>query len=337
MSIIPVEVPTGAIRYNTDSNKMECFDGTKWWEISVSSPDLNGGARIAYAAGESPSKTNIIDYVTVSTAGNAIDFGDITTATGRPGGCASRIRGLLAGGTTPSYVNTIEYITFSSTGNATNFGDLTGDPRWYCPGVASQTRGVFTGGYTTTSPAGNRDYIDYVTMASAGNAVDFGNMIAPTREHTTGSNSTRGLMAGGKAPGPSLINTIQYITIASIGNSQDFGDSNTTNAAASSASSTRMVVGGGQDPSAINTIEYITMATLGNSANFGDLTVARALPAIGVSSDKIRGVFAAGGVPGNKDEIDYITIATTGDAVDFGNLTTARYSPAAMSNDHGGL
>ena len=45
MSMIPVEVPTGAIRYNTDSNKMECFDGTKWYEISVSSPDLGAGAR----------------------------------------------------------------------------------------------------------------------------------------------------------------------------------------------------------------------------------------------------------------------------------------------------
>ena len=45
MSNIPQEVPTGAIRYNTDSNKMECFDGTKWYEISVSSPNLDGGAR----------------------------------------------------------------------------------------------------------------------------------------------------------------------------------------------------------------------------------------------------------------------------------------------------
>ena len=45
MSRIPVEVPTGAIRYNTDSNKMECFNGTKWMQVAVSSPDLNGGAR----------------------------------------------------------------------------------------------------------------------------------------------------------------------------------------------------------------------------------------------------------------------------------------------------
>ena len=51
MSIIPQEVPTGAIRYNTDSNKMECFNGTKWMEVAVSSPDLNGGDRGLFGGG----------------------------------------------------------------------------------------------------------------------------------------------------------------------------------------------------------------------------------------------------------------------------------------------
>ena len=52
MSIVPESVPTGAIRYNTDSNKMECFDGNKWWQVSVSSPDLNGGTRGFFAGGK---------------------------------------------------------------------------------------------------------------------------------------------------------------------------------------------------------------------------------------------------------------------------------------------
>ena len=46
-------IPTGAIRYNTDSNKMECFDGTKWWQVAVSSPDLNGGGRGVFPGGGS--------------------------------------------------------------------------------------------------------------------------------------------------------------------------------------------------------------------------------------------------------------------------------------------
>ena len=330
----PVEVPQGAIRLNTDSQKLEFFAQDQWWEMATDTSTLNGGGRIAFAAGNTGNNSDVIDYVTVSTAGNAIDFGDITTATSRPGGCASRVRGLVAGGSQPTYVNTIEYITISSTGDATNFGDLTADPRWYCNAVASPTRGVFAGGYTPVSPAGNRDTLDYVTIAATGNAVDFGNLIGATREHSTGSNSTRGLIAGGKSPGPGIINTIQYITIASTGNSQDFGDANTNCSAGSAASSTRMLMGGGLTPSANNVIEYITMATLGNSTDFGDLTTQRGLMAIGVSSDKIRGIFA-GGI--SSDVIDYVSIATQGDAVDFGNLTAARYSSAAMSNDHGGL
>ena len=77
MSIIPESVPTGAIRYNTDSNKMECFNGTKWMQIAVSSPDLNGGGRGLNMAGTN--YVNVIDYVTISTAGNATDFGDLIT------------------------------------------------------------------------------------------------------------------------------------------------------------------------------------------------------------------------------------------------------------------
>ena len=97
MSIIPVTVPTGAIRFNTDSNKMECFNGTKWMQVAVSSPDLNGGARGvfggSYTYGASPAnyaKTNIIDYITITTAGNAIDFGDLTETRGV--GCAGSSR-----------------------------------------------------------------------------------------------------------------------------------------------------------------------------------------------------------------------------------------------------
>ena len=78
MSLIPKTVPTGAIRYNTDSNKMECFNGTKWMQVAVSSPDLNGGSRGLFGGGYTPSFINTINYITIETAGNAIDFGDLT-------------------------------------------------------------------------------------------------------------------------------------------------------------------------------------------------------------------------------------------------------------------
>ena len=49
--------------------------------------------------------------------------------------------------------------------------------RWLSAGVASATRGIFGGGYFP-SPAATRDTLDYVTIASTGNATDFGNLTA---------------------------------------------------------------------------------------------------------------------------------------------------------------
>ena len=329
----------GDIRFNTDTASLEYYRGNTigWTQIEMTSPDLDGGARIVYAGGSTPSLSKVIDFVTVSTLGDATDFGEATVVIARPSGIGSKTRGLVAGGeSSPTFVNTIEFITFSSTGNAANFGDQTGDPRWFSTGVANQTRGIFAGGYSPTSPQGNRDIIDYVTIAQEGNAVDFGNLAAPTREHTAGSSSTRGCFASGKAPGPTVINRIDYITIATTGDAQDFGDASLICAGGSVTNATRFVMGGGVTPGATNNIDYITMATLGNSIDFGDLSVARGLIGIGVSSDKTRGIFA-GGSPSDKNIIDYITIATTGDALDFGDLSVARFAPAAMSNGHGGL
>ena len=99
---------------------MECWIGTKWMQIAVSSPDLDGGARATFSGGQTPSSNyNIIDYITISTAGNAIDFGDTTDTQYEGGATSSRTRGVIAlGYGTPATVDTIEYVTMSSTGNA---------------------------------------------------------------------------------------------------------------------------------------------------------------------------------------------------------------------------
>ena len=81
MSINPVEIPTGAVRYNTDSNKMEVYIGDTWMEVAVSSPNLDGGGRGLVAGGNVPGQTNIIQFVTISSTGNSQDFGDLTSPT----------------------------------------------------------------------------------------------------------------------------------------------------------------------------------------------------------------------------------------------------------------
>jgi len=61
--------------------------------------------------------------------------------------------------------------------------------------------------------------MDYITIASTGNATDFGNLLGLTRGVSGCSNGTRGTLCGGLSS-----SVIQYITIASTGNSTNFGN-----------------------------------------------------------------------------------------------------------------
>jgi hypothetical protein len=78
--------------------------------------------------------------------------------------------------------------------------------------------------------------MDYVTIASTGNATDFGDLLAGTQAMGRGnlSNTSRGVFTGGQAP--SNQNVMQYITIASTGNSIDYGDLITVNIASTDTS-----------------------------------------------------------------------------------------------------
>ena len=128
MSLTPREIPTGAVRYNTDSNKMEVYIGSTWMEVAVSTPNLDGGGRGVMGGGAVPSPTarNAIHFITISTSGDPTDFGDLTQQRSQLGASASRSRAVFVGGFwNPSTVNNIDFITISSTGNATDFADLT--------------------------------------------------------------------------------------------------------------------------------------------------------------------------------------------------------------------
>ena len=41
----PIEVPQGAIRLNTDSQKLEFYAQDRWYEMATDVPTLDGGAR----------------------------------------------------------------------------------------------------------------------------------------------------------------------------------------------------------------------------------------------------------------------------------------------------
>ena len=85
--------------------------------------------------------TNSIDFITIASAGNATDFGDLTAAR-RNGGCVSNsLRSLYAGGHTS--LNTIDFVIIATTGNASEFGDLLVGQR-INPNHASDSHGGLT-------------------------------------------------------------------------------------------------------------------------------------------------------------------------------------------------
>jgi len=334
-------VPSGALRFNSDSGKLEYYNGEAWWQIDSFTPDsATGGARGVFAGGQSPSSpggsSNVIDYITISTTGNAIDFGDTTEARARSA-LSSSTRGIIAGGVTtaPTRINVIDYITISSTGNSQDFGDLLGVNS--VQGAASNsTRGVFSGGSTPTVT----NVIQYVTIASTGNAVDFGDSTRAVAGQGGGINSsTRGVFAGGNPD-----NIIEFITFSTTGNAVDFGDliQGQTEGPAGASNSTRGLLAGGElqpTGTVINNINYITIATTGNTTDFGDLS--SPYRAMSGCSSSIRGVFGGGLNPAATflNVIEYVTIMTTGNSIDFGDLTQIRAISASvsMSNGHGGL
>ena len=289
-------------------------------------------ARGVFGGGIAPSYINTLVYITISTAGDAQDFGDLTVARGEfAGSFASSTRGVFAGGRiapAPGTTNvTIDYVTISTIGDATDFGDLI-TAASAGGGCSSSTRGL-TGGVSTPSAVNT---IEYVTIATTGNAKDYGDLTTTVNNRKAFASPTRGVWSGGEGP----INTMDYVTIQSTGNSFDFGDLSTAVRRASCLSNaTRGITGGGVgSPAAVDTIQYVTIQSTGNSVDFGDLTSARHDHA-GLAS-LVRGVFA-GGHPGFSDVIDFITIATLGDATDFGDVPHSSSNDAGCSNGHGGL
>ena len=67
-----------------------------------------------------------MDFVSISSTGDATDFGDATTSgTGRAG-VSNGTRGVHMSSKTPTNTNIIDYISIAETGNAQDFGDLIG-------------------------------------------------------------------------------------------------------------------------------------------------------------------------------------------------------------------
>ncbi len=197
---------------------------------------LGNSTRGIFAGGKEPAAKNTIEFVTIASLGDAVNFGDLTAAVTNPRGCASPTRGIINCSTAPtSRSNVINFITIASAGDAQDFGDLTETFGMSGFGLSDNTRGVIGGYYTAPSNV-NVNTINFVTIATTGDATDFGDMVTGTGHGGSGcSDRTRGVIFGqytntpfGDAPlyadAQGAVNLIQMITVQTTGNAVEFGD-----------------------------------------------------------------------------------------------------------------
>jgi len=337
------EIPRGAIRFNTDSNKPELWDGSQWAEFQLSTPnlaqsgDVSIGAR-GFAAGGTPSSSNMITAVNLASAGKSFDFANLTNNVRLGGAGSSSTRAIAAGGLGPSITNVINIWTMASQSDATDFGDLVDQVR-STAGVSNSVRVTFAGGFD--NPAAHND-IQTVLFASQGGTIDFGTLTAG-RSHTSGmANSVRAVIGGGEEP--SKVNKIDFFNMATGGSAETFGElSSTRSSIASTGDTTRGVFMGGE-PGFTNIIEYVTISSTGNAVNFGELS-SRAKRSGGSSSNCVRGFYFGGSNDSPSpsttyNDCDAIIIQEQSNSIDFGDLHTTTHGFACngvMSTGHGGL
>ena len=242
----PTNCPTNVMQYITCSTTSNSLDFGNLTVARIQAGACSNGTtdRGCWSGGGETGAdvaSNIIDYITISTTGNATDFGDLTNTREYTSALSNGTndRGINAGGIDNGgspHLNEIDYWTISSTGNASDFGDLTGTRM--APATASNdtdNRGIWMGGGFNGSYS---DVIDYITINTTGNATDFGDMdgadmgygAGSARGHPGGASSglgQKGMMAGGYTSVSGVANwydDIRYVTISTPGNGTLFGD-----------------------------------------------------------------------------------------------------------------
>ena len=325
----------GSLRFNQDFATLEFYTGNNWATVNTfteiqNSPGNRGrvifmGGSLDYPAG---TETDKIDFINLSTLGNAVSFGVLTSANDQTSCCSSSIRGFRMGGNRPE-TDRIDYVTIASEGDAIDFGNLQSS-KMGGGGCSSSTRGFHCGGYSPD----NLNVIDYFEMNTLGDSLDFGDLTLARRYGSSFSSPTRGFYTAGSPSGRG----IDVFTMASKGNATDFGDVTAkTQQLGGFANIIRAIYGNNQ--SSHVRLEYITMASEGNGTDFGELGRATAAE-LGNGCNHTRGVLAGGfNSPGTAsvNNIDLITIATTGDAQDLGDLSQVTSLFKGCSDSHGGL
>ena len=188
--------------------------------ISAGMGHAADGVRGLLAGGYvAPVNLGTIDFINIATTGSSSLFGEFDD--GSTGGyfpMASPTRAVF--GRARQGLN---YINFTTGGKTISFGSMTGDPRTgHIASCSNSTRGIMAGGESPSPSKVNT--ITYITLATLGDGVDFGDLTGAKKDHDAVSSSTRGFVVAGNDPSSTKLNVIEFVTIATTGNAADFGD-----------------------------------------------------------------------------------------------------------------
>ena len=166
-----------------------------------------------------PVNIGTIDFINIATTGSSSFFGEFDDgSTGGYSPMASPTRAVFARAR-----QKINYINFTSGGKTQVFGDMLGDSRTgHIASCSSSTRGIMAGGESPSPSKVNT--ITYITLATLGNGIDFGDLIQAKNDQEAVSSSTRGFVVAGNDASSNKLNVIEFVTISTTGNSVDFGD-----------------------------------------------------------------------------------------------------------------
>ena len=145
---------------------------------------------------KSPSVQNRkITEITFATRGSAITFGELSGESKGGASMESHTRAVVVLGgnaTSPeAFKDTIEYFTMATRGNTTDFGNASSNTGSINDNAATNTiRGVYHNARTSDGGS-NKNILEYVTIASTGNATDFGDLTS-ARNSGCGLSDTHG-------------------------------------------------------------------------------------------------------------------------------------------------
>ena len=336
----------GTTRFNQDYGTLEFFDGVSWKTVNSYARYHSGGAgRAVFAGGYTPTSgsagdfASVMDYVNISTKGNAVNFGEMHAGTyAAPFGFSSATRGVFGGGykdaTASADNNDVAYITIASQGNTIDFGDLNHNENWGKAAASSSTRGLAMGGF------GSNNVVDYVEINTTGNFLDFGDLTTAGFGAAGMGSPTRALCVGaGQGSGG---DTIDSLTIASLGNAVEFGKMDAASGLYSSGGSNSVRGLFNKIRSESTLVQSLIIASFGSVEDFGNLasTLSNSNYPGGNGNDTSQTtlLFAGGANTANAiNTIETITITTAGNSTDFGDLSTKRGYMGSCSDSHGGL